>query len=1185
MHWLDKATMKPNFALDLSHDGISLLHRNDGSKAGWSLVGEVALDDPEMTAKLDMLRKTAAGLDQGGVATKLVIPASQILFTEVSAPANDDITREVQIRAALDGLTPYEVGELVFDWRRAKGKAVKVAVVARETLQEAETFAKEHKFNPVSFVARGKNGFKGEVFFGMAPSASALLGAGEKVEPDTKPVPRIASLRPKAPGDSEKTEAEPDTGPDGGPDGGGDTVAQGQPDAKPDTKPEGKADSGSDTTSAAKAAPAAEKSEPPAPSDQAAKGTPAPASGDADTQDADTQKEDAQDEDARIAALLAEVPEPEPRNPAASTDLAGKKGGEKDGADKASAKSPAAARAGKPKVPPAPVLAPFPPSLDREDAARQAQKPAAKAEKKATKSAAKAAAKMAGKAEKSAKTGKTGSRNIPPPPSRREIPPLAKNVIDGARQDEAAQRAKAPAAARSGIGAGAKAEPAPPFASRRHISASGEVQKADLDAPGAVTPQPQAQEKTKKQAQKQARLRAMEMALAKAPAQANGAELSAQDSGKRRANGTIPPLPPRATIPAAATSSAGTASQARPALTSDSTDGMAGGLAQGQAGKAGQLQARLQRGASSAAQLSRAAAQAATKAAAKAAKGLIKRRQPAPDSSNAPAKPATSAALGPASGMTAKAKNAGLPPARADKANGASPLTPGIADDAASPAIDTAIAPGPAAFAAPSEAERLTLFGARRAQQGNIGGKPRFLGLVLTLVLLLFMAVIALASVFLLGDDDTTGGTGQPASSDFAAASVPEALLPSPADGTSAALAPLPDAAPPSGPPSGPRRDTGGALAALPGAAQSPGAPEIITDPIAPLPAQTAQAAEPAPAPAAPRSPEVLSEEAAQTRYAATGIWEKAPQDPPEPRGSRIDDLYIASIDPKITGTDAVSLPPVAPTAPESRPATPLPPAPPGTTFALSDNGLVAPSPEGTLSPEGILVFSGKPEVVPPPRPGVERPEILPDDALRAIRPKPRPTGLIEENQRANNGGNTLLELASLRPKARPEALAAQAIARIRADEAAVDAAVAEVIAQGDIVNATEQAVAASPQPDHRPRNFASIVASARADTSDGSTVVAASAAPTITPAIPTRASVATHATITNAIRLHDINLIGIYGSSSSRRALVRLKNGRYVKVSVGERLNGGKVVSITEKRLIYTKNGRNYTLELIALG
>ena len=82
-------------------------------------------------------------------------------------------------------------------------------------------------------------------------------------------------------------------------------------------------------------------------------------------------------------------------------------------------------------------------------------------------------------------------------------------------------------------------------------------------------------------------------------------------------------------------------------------------------------------------------------------------------------------------------------------------------------------------------------------------------------------------------------------------------------------------------------------------------------------------------------------------------------------------------------------------------------------------------------------------------------------------------------------------------------------------------------------------------------------------------------------PEIPTTASVAREATLVGAINLRQVNLIGVYGSSGDRRALVRLKNGRYLKVQIGDRLDGGKVAAIDGDQLQYIKAGRMVTLEI----
>ena len=62
---------------------------------------------------------------------------------------------------------------------------------------------------------------------------------------------------------------------------------------------------------------------------------------------------------------------------------------------------------------------------------------------------------------------------------------------------------------------------------------------------------------------------------------------------------------------------------------------------------------------------------------------------------------------------------------------------------------------------------------------------------------------------------------------------------------------------------------------------------------------------------------------------------------------------------------------------------------------------------------------------------------------------------------------------------------------------------------------------------------------------------------------------------------VREINLIGVYGTPSNRRALVRLENGRYVRVTVGDTLDGGQVRAISDNALNYVRRGRTITLEI----
>ncbi|MFZ1725114.1 MAG: hypothetical protein WBO29_08005 [Albidovulum sp.] len=177
--------MKPGFALDLTHDAIRLLQR---APQGWAVVGSVELADPNLGAMLTKLRRMARRLAPDGFATKLVLPETQILYLEVEAQSADRAGRRKTIAAALEGRTPYRPDELVFDWS-GTGQRLKVAVVAKVTLDEAEAFAETHRLNPVSFVTRPQDGtFAGEPFFGQTSRADSYLLSGEKLDRDQDPI-------------------------------------------------------------------------------------------------------------------------------------------------------------------------------------------------------------------------------------------------------------------------------------------------------------------------------------------------------------------------------------------------------------------------------------------------------------------------------------------------------------------------------------------------------------------------------------------------------------------------------------------------------------------------------------------------------------------------------------------------------------------------------------------------------------------------------------------------------------------------------------------------------------------------------------------------------------------------------------------------------------------------------------
>ena len=443
------------------------------------------------------------------------------------------------------------------------------------------------------------------------------------------------------------------------------------------------------------------------------------------------------------------------------------------------------------------------------------------------------------------------------------------------------------------------------------------------------------------------------------------------------------------------------------------------------------------------------------------------------------------------------------------------------------------------------ESERMTVFGARGDRA--VGGKPRFLGLILMAILLIFLAgVAAWAAVFL--DDRLTRLF--PARERTLASTLP--------DDTRAALA-----------------DDVGATTQL-----EPDMEELADDVVMAalndslsdegLSAEDAAVLDALRAPLPdPVAPEELDAAALEARYAVTGIWPKAPDmESPAPLID-IEDLYVTGIDPVSPALDAVALPSAASFGTDRPVALITSPVAAGTSFARDQNGRVIPTAAGSLSPDGFTVFLGRPPVVPPAvlarlDTGVEVNRNTSE--LSRVRPRDRPTDLVEQNERATLGGLSRDELAGLRPRLRPQA--PQDAPDVQQEETAEPNVLA--------------AVAPTLRPAPRPSNFDRIVARATPSAPAPEVRQTAAVAPrAIAPSIPSTASVAREATVSNAINLRRVNLIGVYGTPSERRALVRLPNGRYQKVEVGDRFDGGRVSAIGDSELRYQKSGRNVVLTM----
>ncbi|MGR3465490.1 hypothetical protein [Limimaricola sp.] len=519
-----------------------------------------------------------------------------------------------------------------------------------------------------------------------------------------------------------------------------------------------------------------------------------------------------------------------------------------------------------------------------------------------------------------------------------------------------------------------------------------------------------------------------------------------------------------------------------------------------------------------------------------------------------------------------------------------------------------------------SERERMTVFGARSTEPERRPGR------VVLIAALVAVAMLALlASLWMGGADEPQAGLLRDAapeltaaSEDSAAPATPQAIEPEPV-----AAAPV-DAAPEPEP-----------------------QPDYDNYPA------------PDPGPAAAVSPAE-----AERIYAATGVWLRSPRLPLTPRAEPFGTPLSVALEPVSAEAGGTRL---AAAAPDGGLPVQADPPPAGSVFARDARGFIAATAEGTVTPQGLVIYEGRPDLVPPTRPGTVAPapeepasaETDPDDAPDAAtsgdpvtifvpaaggetsetqpagppvvpptRPEPTETETDEQaDEQANAAGAVTpggVALDALRPTRRPEDAApeplaayegprpplrpeglvpdaepqlaeaadAQAAALAQAVGAAPDAppvranvadALASLMADAPdpLANATPQAVPTARRPDQRPRNFDRVVARSRATAPTGGSAPRQVANATVAPDGPVPGSVARASTSNNAIDLRDINLIGVYGKPGARRALIRMQNGRYLRVGIGDSLDGGRVTAIGDDVLNYVRRGRTQVLKI----
>ncbi|AXC50625.1 hypothetical protein DRW48_13850 [Paracoccus suum] len=145
----DPEAAGPRHALSFDMEAVHLMER-EGEEWAWR--GAARFDTPDLAGRLATLRRGIDGLKGPGPGqVALIIPDDQVLFTEFTV--DPDLPRRAAVAAGLDGLTPYAVDDLAFDWVDAAPDRVRVAAVWRQTLSEAEAFAAGHGFKPIAALA------------------------------------------------------------------------------------------------------------------------------------------------------------------------------------------------------------------------------------------------------------------------------------------------------------------------------------------------------------------------------------------------------------------------------------------------------------------------------------------------------------------------------------------------------------------------------------------------------------------------------------------------------------------------------------------------------------------------------------------------------------------------------------------------------------------------------------------------------------------------------------------------------------------------------------------------------------------------------------------------------------------------------------------------------------------------
>ena len=385
--------------------------------------------------------------------------------------------------------------------------------------------------------------------------------------------------------------------------------------------------------------------------------------------------------------------------------------------------------------------------------------------------------------------------------------------------------------------------------------------------------------------------------------------------------------------------------------------------------------------------------------------------------------------------------------------------------------------------------------------QAQVGGKPRFLVLILTTLLLIFMLTIA-AWAATAGRDTLArwfgfGGSDTEMMADLGASETKPPLEARPEDSV----------------------EQRGKQIAIPPVTVQELPPDTATALATNI--QTTSPKEPAPSDQIAgrkfvSDPKPITP--AEQRFSDTGVWTVPPISPFADTEATDADVAEAALDPKIGQADAQGLPATMAQDPASVPT------------LLEENPTPTQPEPAALPPLVSANF----------------------DISAEDHPMARPDDLDVEIESVALTDIPQDELALFRPAMRPPP--------------------AQVPPEIELFT-NAQSVAISLRPEMRPRGVEFAALTPPPTVAKPSEVQAPTAASSM--------SVIQAATVKNVLNLRDINLIGITGTKRNPNALVRLANGKVLKVKVGDRLNGGRVTAISAATLTYAISGRSITLDM----